>query len=138
MFVISAEARDRQNAAIVAKASGPLAAMSSHADYQGSPIAAAHGVTLTCDASGAPLGSSFGEHADGMSVTVQLAGLQEAADRGHALQQMGQCRPSGDPSVLGPARVAPTGVGAQFRQNAPQAAASGAAVYLPGTIGGSY
>ena len=39
---------------------------------------------------------------------------------------------------LGPERVAPTGVGARFRQNAPQAAALGGAMYLPGTIGGSY
>ena len=104
------------------KGSGPLAAMSEHRDYQG-PIAAAHGVTLTSDTSGAPLGSSFHDHAAGMTVEVQRAGYAEAADRGHALQQMGQRCPSGDPSALGPERVAPTGVGARFRQNAPQAAA---------------
>ena len=119
------------------KGSGPLAAMSEHMDYQG-PIAAAHGVTLTSDTAGAPLGSSFHDHAAGMTVEVQQAGYAEAADRGHALQQMGQRCPSGDPSALGPERVAPTGVGARFRQNAPQAAAHGAATYLPGTIGGSF
>ena len=118
------------------KGSGPLATMSEHRDYQG-PITEAHGVTLTCDATGAPLGSSFGEHAGRMSVAVQLAGLAEAADRGHALTQMGQRRPSGDPSALGPERVAPTGVDARFRVSPPQAAALGGATYLPGPIGGS-
>ena len=134
---ITQEARDRQNAAVVAKAAGPLATMSEHRDYQG-PITAAHGVTLTSDTSGAPLGSSFHDHAAGMTVDVQLAGLAEAADRGHALTQMGQRRPSADPSALGPERVAPTGVGARFRENMPQAAAHGGATYLPGTIGGAY
>ena len=134
---ITQEARDRQNAAIVAKASGPLATMSEHRDYQG-PIAAAHGVTLTSDTGGAPLGSSFHDHASGMTVDVQLAGLAEAADRGQALAQLAGRRPSGDPSALGPERVAPTGVGAQFRQNMPQAAAHGGATYLPGTIGGAF
>ena len=119
------------------KGSGPLATMSEHRDYQG-PIAAAHGVTLTGDTGGAPIGSSFHDHAAGMTAEVQMAGFREAADRGHALTQMGQRRPSGDPSALGPERVAPTGVGARFRQNTPQAAAHGGAVYLPGTIGGSY
>ena len=119
------------------KGSGPLAAMSSHADHQG-PLGPVHGATLRSDTGGAPMGSSFHDHAAGMTVEVQRAGYAEAADRGRALQQMGQRCPSGDPSALGPARVAPTGVGARFRQNAPQAAASGAATYLPGTIGGSY
>jgi hypothetical protein len=119
------------------KGSGPLATMSEHMDYQG-PIAAAHGVTLTSDTSGAPIGSSFHDHAAGMTAAVQQAGFREAADRGRALQQMGQRRPSGDPSGLGPERVAPSGVGARFRQDAPQTAAHGAAVYLPGTIGGSF
>jgi len=137
MFVITAEARDRQNAAIAAKTSGPLTAMSEHADYQG-PIAAAHGVTLTSDTGGAPIGSSFHDHAARMTAAVQQAGFREAADRGHALQQMGQRRPSGDPSGLGPARVAPTGVGVRFRENRPQPAAHGGATYLPGTIGGSF
>ena len=136
MFVITEEARQRQNAAIV-KASGPLATMSEYRDYQG-PLASAPGGTLTSDTSGAPIGSSFHDHAAGMTAEVQMAGYQEAADRGHALQQMGQRRPSGDPSALGPERVAPAGVGAGFRQNAPQAAAHGGATYLPGTIGGSY
>ena len=35
-------------------------------------------------------------------------------------------------AALGPERVAPTGVGARFRVNAPQAAALGGATYLPG------
>jgi hypothetical protein len=130
MFVITQEARDRQNAAIVAKTSGPLAAMSSHADHQG-PLAPVHGATLRSDTDGAPIGSSFHDHAAGMTVDVQQAGFREAADRGHALQQMAQRRPSGDPSGLGPERVAPTGVGARFRQNMPQAAAHGGATYLP-------
>jgi len=137
MFVITQEARDRQNAAVVAKAAGPLATMSEYADYQG-PLASAPGVTLRSDTSGAPIGSSFHDHAAGMSVDVQQAGYQEAADRGHALTQMGQRRPSGDPSALGPERVAPTGVNARFRENMPQAASRGGATYLPGTIGGSY
>ena len=55
------------------KGSGPLAAMSEHTDHQG-PIAAAHGVTLTSDTSGAPIGSSFHDHAAGMTVDVQQAG----------------------------------------------------------------
>ena len=114
MFVITQEARDRQNAAIIAKASGPLTVMSEHADYQG-PLAAAPGVTLRSDTTGAPIGSSFHDHAAGMTVEVQQAGYAGAADRGHALQQMGQRCPSGDPSALGPERVAPTGVGAVFR-----------------------
>ena len=114
MFVITQEARDRQNAAIIAKASGPLTVMSEHADYQG-PLAAAPGVTLRSDTTGAPIGSSFHDHAAGMTVEVQQAGYAGAADRGHALQQMGQRGPSGDPSALGPERVAPTGVGAVFR-----------------------
>ena len=118
------------------KGSGPPAAMSEHMDYQG-PIAAAHGVTLTSDTSGAPLGSSFRDHAAGMTVEVQRAGFREAADRGRALQQMGQRRPSGLPGLPTEA-TAPTGVNAQFRQNTPQAAAHGGAVYLPGTIGGAY
>ncbi len=133
---ITQEARDRQNAAIV-KASGPLATMSEYRDYQG-PLASAPGVTLTSSTAGAPLASTFHDHAAGMTVDVQRAGYQEAADRGHALTQMGQRRPSGDPSALGPERVAPTGVGAQFRQNMPQAASRAGATYMPGTIGGSY
>jgi len=137
MFCVTQEGRDRQNAAIMAKAAGPLTTMSEYRDHQG-PIAAAHGVTLRSDTSGAPLGSSFHDHAAGMTVDVQQAGYQEAADRGRALQQMGQRRPSGDPSALGPDRVAPTGVGAEFRQNAPQAASRSGATYLPGTIGGSF
>ena len=136
MFVVTAEAKDRQNAAIAAKSSGPLATMSDHMGYQG-PIAAAHGVTLTSDTGGAPMGSSFHDHAAGMTVDVQQAGFQEAADRGHALQQMGQRRPSGLPGQPVD-HVAPTGVGARFRMNAPQAAALGGATYLPGTIGGAY
>ena len=137
MFCVTQEGRDRQNAAVVAKAAGPLTTMSEYADYQG-PLAAVPGVTLRSDTSGAPLASSFHDHAAGMTIAVQQAGYQEAADRGHALQQMGQRRPSGDPSALGPDRVAPTGVGAQFRVNAPQAAVHGGASYLPGTIGGSF
>ena len=118
------------------KGSGPLAAMSSHADHQG-PLGPVHGATLRSDTGGAPMGSSFHDHAAGMTVDVQQAGFREAADRGHALQQMGQRRPSGLPGLPAQA-TAPTGVNAQFRQNTPQAAASGAAVYLPGTIGGAY
>lgn len=112
------------------KGSGPLATMSEHMDYQG-PIAAAHGVTLTSDTSGAPIGSSFHDHAAGMTAQVQRAGFQEAADRGHSLQQMGQRGPSGDPAALGPERVAPTGLGGRFRENMPQAASRGGATYLP-------
>ncbi len=120
---ITQEAIQRQNAAIVAKASGPLAA--------------AHGVTLTSDTSGAPLACSFHDHAAGMTVEVQQAGYAEAADRGAALQQMGQRRPSGMAGQPAEA-TAPTGVGARFRQNAPQAASHGGAVYLPGMIGGAF
>lgn len=137
MFVVTAEARDRQNAAIVAKSTGPLARMTAdHWDYQG-PIAACHGVTLRSDTSGAPLGSSIHEQAGRMTVEVQQASYQEAADRGQALAQLAERRPGGLPGQPGD-HVAPTGVGARFRQNTPQAAAHGGASYLPGTIGGSF
>jgi hypothetical protein len=123
MFVVTEQARQRQNAAVVAKAAGPLTTMSEHSDFQG-PLASAPGVTLRSDTTGAPIGSSFNDHAAGMTVEVQQAGYAEAADRDHLLQQTGQRRPSGLPGQ--PAgHVAPTGVGARFRQNTPQAATLG-------------
>ena len=103
MFVITSEARDRQNAAIVAKASGPLTAMSEYADHQG-PLASAPGVTLTSSTAGAPLASTFHDHAAGMTIEVQQAGYQEAADRGHALQQLAERRPFGLPGQPSDAR----------------------------------
>jgi hypothetical protein len=118
------------------KGPGPLDAMSEHMDHQG-PLGPVHGATLRSDTTGAPIGSSFHDHAAGMTVDVQQTSFRDAADRGHALHQMGQRRPSGLPGQP-PEATAPTGVGARFRQNTPQAAASGGATYLPGTIGGSY
>ena len=112
------------------RGSGPLAAMSEHQDYQG-PLAAARGVTLVSDTAGAPIGSSFHDHAAGMTAEVQQAGFREAADRGQALQQMGQRRPSGVPGQP-PEATAPTKLGGRLRENA---AREGYAVYLTGPAG---
>lgn len=91
--------------------------------------------TVTQTGACAPIGSSYHEHG---AAADQVEHMPAAAAAAPALAgQLGPRAPSGVP-VLGPERVAPTGAGAQFRQNAPQAAARGGAVYLPGTIGGAY
>ena len=113
------------------KGSGPLAAMSSHADYQG-PLAPVHGATLRSDTGGAPLGSTRHD-AGGVTAVVQRLDFRDAADAGRALERLGPCRPSGDPAALGPERVAPTGVGAAFRRSTPRA--DGYALYLTGPRG---
>ena len=83
-------------------------------------------------AASAPAASAYHDHA-GQAVVEHMpaAAAASPALAGH----LGPRAPSGVP-VLGPERVAPTGVGAQFRVNAPQAA--GSLVALPGTIGGSF
>ena len=86
---------------------------------------------LTDSAAGAPAGSSYRDH--GGQVAVEHMNAAAAASPALA-GQLGPRAPSGVP-VLGPERVAPTGVGSQFRVNVPQAA--GSLVALRGTIGGS-
>lgn len=97
-----------------------------HADEQG-PLTPAHLATLRQTAEGAPPGSSYRDH---MTATadVQHLDFATAADRHHALGQLGPREPSGDPSALGPERVAPTGVGATFRHSPPREVA-GVALY---------
>jgi len=79
-------------------------------------ISRADTTALTQSAAGAPIGSSYSEHAG--HVTVAHTGVAP-----------------GQPSV----HTAPNNTSGQgLRENAPQAASRGGAVYLPGTIGGAF
>ncbi len=82
---------------------------------------------LTDSAAGAPAGSSYRDHA-GRAVVEHMDAAAAAAPG--LAGQLGPRAPGGVP-LLGPERVAPTGVNARFRVSPPQAATAGGAVYLP-------
>lgn len=91
--------------------------------------------TVTQTGAGAPIGSSYHEHG---AAVDRVEHMPAAVAASPALAgQLGPRAPSGIP-LQPPIHTAPTGPGAQFRVNTPQAAARGGATYLPGTIGGAF